>query len=147
MKPHLARELLRNLLASTARAHHGESHSNRPIYHIPRNALSLSNWCLKCPPAFGEAQAVIVGNKHTSSVARVTPSWGKRPASSDTDHTNISLFLQAGRFRDVREVPREELLWREPQSLLLLVPARLITGGSGESGQIVGTHLSCVSTQ
>lgn len=87
-KSHLTRELCTSLPASTAREHHGESHSNRLIYHILRNDLSLSNWCLKCPPGFGEPHAIIAGNKHTSSAAQAPPGWEKQSARQVTGHTN-----------------------------------------------------------
>lgn len=100
LKSHLTRELCRSLLASTARAHHGESHSKGLIYHILRNDLSLSNQCLKCSPGFGEPHTITAGNKHTTCAAQAPPSWEKHSAGQTTSHTNTvsvpSSFFRLG---------------------------------------------------
>lgn len=56
------------------------------------------------------------------------------------------LLFQPGTFGEVRAAMYEKLLWTEPQSLLLSVPARPLTGESGQSYKIVGPHLSCFTT-
>lgn len=143
----------RRLLASTARAHHGESHSKGLIYHILGNDLSLSNQCLKCPPGFEEALMLLLLVTNTPAAQHKLLQAGKssqldKPPVTHTNTGTECLCLPPFPGWDIwggqgSNMWGTSLEWTTE---LAAVSPRPLAGKSGQSDQIVGPHLSCFTT-